>query len=210
MEHEMHEHHSMEHEMHEHHEHHNHSLVFELPRVLDAQVDDRAMETFVLAYENLQPAILVPPFTFVGCRNINQEPTLSNITLMVNPEDEGQLIVEMDIEIDLLLGIRDINNVNGTAEATIIVHEAFLVDRPMESKFPFSFAAMVAAQCAGGSFADDGSLAVNLCLLIIVKMVVDVLVRIPIISIEPPRPMNSLINCDRFFDLPTYPDFFCK
>ena len=182
------------------------SLVFELPHVLDAQVDDRAMETFTLNYTNVLPTTLVPPYTFVSGRNINQEPILSNITITVNPEDNTQLIVDIDIEIDLLIVLHDANNLPGTADSTIIVHESFLVERPIESKFPFSFAAMTASLCAGGSFTVDGILTVNLCLQIIVKMVVDILVRVPIVCIENPRPMDSLLNCSRFFHLPNYPD----
>ena len=177
-------------------------------KIFDACIKQVQIENYTLNLTGFTPENPTYPLTFISARSTSGGATISGVSVDRLVDKQGCARVQATVNIPVEVAYTDANGIEGVADATISIAQDVLLFVPAPSIMPFKVECEGSAVCAEGAFTgNDGTLLVNACLTVILKVAIDVELLIPSYGYcaIPPAQDYSKEVCAGFFELPLYP-----
>ncbi|MDE7301527.1 MAG: hypothetical protein K2N47_05090, partial [Clostridia bacterium] len=147
------------------------------------------------------------PITFISARSTGAGAVLSSSSIERLADKNGCARVQATVQIPVEVAYTDANGVEGVAEGTVTFSEDVLLYVPAPSIMPFRVVAEASCVAAEGTIAEGGTVTLDMCVTVILKVAIDVELLIPSYGYcaIPPAQDYSKEVCAGFFELPLYP-----
>ena len=182
-------------------------VCIQAEKIFDAGIKQTQLTGYTLTLENIQPATVVYPLTFVSARSMTAEATVSNLTID-RQADKNCARVQATVSAPVEVLYTDAAGVDGSATATVSLPQDVLLYVPAPSIMPFTVSAVVSIVAPDAVFdATNNTFTANLCVTVILKVSMPVEILIPTYGYcaIPPMQEYSQEVCAGFFELPLYP-----
>ncbi len=182
-------------------------VCIQAQKIFDACIKQIQLDNYTLTLTDFTPAEPTYPLTFISARSLTSTGDITSINIDRLPDRPGCARVQAGIGIPVEVLFTDANGAEGSARAIINVNEDVILFVPQPSIMPYRATAEVSAVCAEGRFNEDGTLSVNACITVILKIAIDVEILVPsygYCAIPPAQDYTQEV-CAGFFELPLYP-----
>jgi hypothetical protein len=146
------------------------------------------------------------PLTFVSCSS-GGEATIRN--LVVDRFNDRPCFARVSGNVDIPVTVNYVDSAGVAGVGTGTVTEPFdvVLYVPQPSIVPYTVEATAYAICSNGSYVDDNTFTIDMCISLIIRVVVDAEMLIPTYGYcqIPPCQEYTQDVCSDFFDLPLYP-----
>ena len=177
-------------------------------KVFDACMQQSQLTDIVLNITNLTPANPTYPLTFISAKSMVSQGTISNLLIEPLNERPNSARVRADVTIPVSVAYTDANGVEGVATSTVVVTKDVILNVPSASIMPYNVEAVVSLVSTQGTYTDLNQFAIDACVSIMIKIVMEVELLIPSYGYAaiPPCQEYTQEVCAGFFELPMYPE----
>ena len=182
-------------------------VCIQAEKIFDAGIKQTQLTGYTLTLENIQPATVTYPLTFVSARSTSSAATVTNLVID-RQADKNCARVQATVNATVEVLFTDANGVDGTATATVSLPQDVLLYVPAPSIMPFTVSAVVSIVAPDATFdATSETFSANLCVTVILKVSMPVEILVPTYGYcaIPPAQEYSQEVCAGFFELPLYP-----
>ena len=182
-------------------------VCIQVEKIFDAGIKQTQLTNYVLTLEDITPATITYPLTFVSARSVTAEATVTDLTID-RLADKPCARVQANVSIPVEVLFTDANGVDGTATATVTMPQDVLLYVPAPSVMPFTLRALVSAVVPDATFdATNNTFVAQVCVTVILKIAMPVEMLVPSYGYcaIPPLQEYSQEVCAGFFELPLYP-----
>ena len=182
-------------------------VCIQAEKIFDAGIKQTQLTGYTLTLENIQPATVTYPLTFVSGRSLSADATVTNLTID-RQADKNCARVQATVSAPIEVLFTDANGVEGTATATVTLPQDVLLHVPAPSIMPYSILAVVSIVAPDATWdATSETFTANLCVTVILKVSMSVEILVPSYGYcaIPPVQDYSQEVCAGFFELPLYP-----
>ena len=182
-------------------------VCIQAEKIFDAGIKQTQLTGYTLTLEDIEPATVTYPLTFVSARSLSADATVSNLVID-RQADKNCARVQATVSAPIEVLFTDANGVEGRATATVSLPQDVLLFVPAPSIMPFSVRAVVSIVAPDATFdATNNTFVANLCITVILKVSMPVEMLIPTYGYcaIPPAQEYSQEVCAGFFELPLYP-----
>ncbi len=182
-------------------------VCIQAEKIFDAGIKQTQLTGYTLTLENIQPATVTCPLTFVSGRSLSSDATVTNLTID-RQADRNCARVQATVSAPIEVLFTDANGVEGTATATVTLPQDVLLHVPAPSIMPYSILAVVSIVVPDATWdATSETFVANLCVTVILKVAMSVEILVPSYGYcaIPPVQDYSQEVCAGFFELPLYP-----
>ena len=182
-------------------------VCIQAEKIFDAGIKQTQLTGYVLTLEDLDPADVTYPLTFVSARSTGAEATVTNLVID-RQADKNCARVQATVNAPVEVLFTDANGVEGTATATVALPQDVLLYVPAPSIMPFTVRAVVSIVAPDATFdATNNTFVASLCVTVILKVAMPVEILVPSYGYcaIPPVQEYSQEVCAGFFELPLYP-----
>ncbi len=176
-------------------------------KIFDAGIKQTQLTGYTLTLEDIEPATITYPLTFVSARSLTSEATVTNLVID-RQADKNCARVQATVTAPVEVLFTDANGVEGTATATVSLPQDVLLYVPAPSIMPFTVRAVVSIVAPDATFdAENNTFTASLCVTVILKVSMPVEILVPTYGYcaIPPAQEYSQEVCAGFFELPLYP-----
>jgi len=182
-------------------------VCIQAEKIFDAGIKQTQLTGYTLTLENIEPATVTYPLTFVSARSQTAAATVTNLVID-RQADKNCARVQATVTAPVEVLFTDANGVEGTATATVSLPQDVLLFVPAPSIMPFSVQAVVSIVAPDATFdATNNTFVASLCVTVILKVSMSVEILVPSYGYcaIPPAQEYSQEVCAGFFELPLYP-----
>ena len=182
-------------------------VCIQAEKIFDAGIKQTQLTGYTLTLENIEPATVTYPLTFVSARSQTAAATVTNLVID-RQADKNCARVQATVTAPVEVLFTDANGVEGTATATVSLPQDVLLFVPAPSIMPFSVQAVVSIVAPDATFdATNNTFVASLCVTVILKVSMPVEILVPSYGYcaIPPAQEYSQEVCAGFFELPLYP-----
>ena len=182
-------------------------VCIQAEKIFDAGIKQTQLTGYTLTLEDIEPATVVYPLTFVSARSTSAEATVTNIVI-ARQADKNCARVHATVSAPVEVLFTDANGVEGTATATVTMPQDVLLYVPAPSIMPFTVRAVVSIVAPDATFdGTNNTFVASLCVTVILKISMPVEILVPTYGYcaIPPLQDYSQEVCAGFFELPLYP-----
>lgn len=182
-------------------------VCIQVEKIFDAGIKQTQLTGYVLTLEDITPATVTYPLTFVSARSVTAEATVTDLTID-RIADKPCARVQANVSIPVEVLFTDAEGVDGTATATVTLPQDVLLYVPAPSVMPFTLRALVSAVVPDATFdATNNTFVAQVCVTVILKIAMPVELLVPAYGYcaIPPLQEYSQEVCAGFFELPLYP-----
>ena len=184
-------------------------VCIQVKKVYDAclqqeQLDDVRVTLHCIRPQSPTPT---PPFKFVSCRSTEVKGVLRDVRIDPIPNREHFARVRATVEIPIEVVFLDANDNEFTGTAFITVRKDVILFVPDDSVIPFFVDNIVSAICVLGTWINDNTFEITVCVTVILKIVAEVDLLVPAFGFCRIPPCEEFAEniCDEFFSLPIFP-----
>ncbi len=182
-------------------------VCIQAERIFDACIKQSQVENYALTLENITPATVTYPLTFISARSTESAATVTNLVID-RQTDRPCARVQGTVSVPVEVLFTDSDGTDGSATGTVSLPIDVLLYVPAPSIMPFNVRAVVSAVAPEGTYnADTQGFTVSICATIIIKIAMSVEILVPSYGYcaIPPAQEYSQEVCAGFFELPLYP-----
>ncbi len=182
-------------------------VCIQAEKIFDAGIKQTQLTGYTLTLEDVEPATVVYPLTFVSARSMTAEATVTNLVID-RQADKNCARVQATVTAPVEVLFTDANGVEGSATATVSLPQDVLLYVPAPSIMPFTVRAVVSIVAPDATFdATNNTFVASLCVTVILKVSMPVEILVPSYGYcaIPPAQEYSQEVCAGFFELPLYP-----
>lgn len=182
-------------------------VCIQAEKIFDAGIKQTQLTGYTLTLEDIEPATITYPLTFVSARSLTSEATVTNLVID-RQADKNCARVQATVTAPVEVLFTDANGVEGTATATVSLPQDVLLYVPAPSIMPFTVRAVVSIVAPDATFdAENNTFTASLCVTVILKVSMPVEILVPTYGYcaIPPAQEYSQEVCAGFFELPLYP-----
>ncbi len=182
-------------------------VCIQAEKIFDAGIKQTQLTGYTLTLENIQPATVTYPLTFVSARSTSSTATITNLVID-RQADKNCARVQATVNGTVEVLFTDANGVEGSATATVSLPQDVLLYVPAPSIMPFTVSAVVSIVAPDATFdATSETFTASLCVTVILKVSMPVEILVPTYGYcaIPPVQEYSQEVCAGFFELPLYP-----
>ena len=182
-------------------------VCIQAEKIFDAGIKQTQLTGYTLTLEDIEPATITYPLTFVSARSLTSEATVTNLVID-RQADKNCARVQATVTAPVEVLFTDANGVEGTATATVSLPQDVLLYVPAPSIMPFTVRAVVSIVAPDATFdAANNTFTASLCVTVILKVSMPVEILVPTYGYcaIPPAQEYSQEVCAGFFELPLYP-----
>lgn len=183
-------------------------IAVQVTKVFDACLYQAQLENYRLTVSNFNPANPAFPLTYISAYSTNAPAQVSNLVITRFDDRPNFARVQADINVPVVVTYTDANGVTGTATATVTISQDVIMYVPQPSITPINVVAFANVSSTIGTFVDESTFRVTLCVTLILKVVADVDVIIPSYGYTPIPPCTPFTGdevCPGMFEMPLYP-----
>ncbi len=182
-------------------------VCIQAEKIFDAGIKQTQLAGYTLTLEDIEPATVVCPLTFVSARSLTADATVCNLVID-RQADKNCARVQATVSIPVQVLYTDDTGVDGSATATVSVPIDVLLYVPSPSIIPFTLNAVASVVAPEATYnAETQGFTASLCVTIILKIAMPVEILVPSYGycVIPPAQEYSQEVCAGFFELPLYP-----
>ena len=182
-------------------------VCIQAEKIFDAGIKQTQLAGYTLTLEDIEPATVVYPLTFVSARSLTAEATVTGLVID-RQQDKRCARVQGTVTIPVEVLYTDANGVDGSATGTVSIPVDVLLYIPAPSIIPFSVSAVASVVAPEGTFVSvTEGFTVSLCVTVILRVSMPVEILVPSYGycVIPPAQEYSQEVCEGFFELPLYP-----
>ena len=182
-------------------------VCIQAEKIFDAGIKQTQLTGYTLTLEDLEPATVTYPLTFVSGRSLTADATVTGLTID-RQADKNCARVQATVTAPIEVLFTDANGVEGSATATVSLPQDVLLYVPAPSIMPFTVRAVVSIVAPEATFnAENNTFTASLCVTVILKVSMPVEILVPSYGYcaIPPAQEYSQEVCAGFFELPLYP-----
>ena len=183
-------------------------IAVQVTKVFDACMYQAQVENYRLTVSNFNPESPAFPLTYISAYSTNSPAQISNLVITRFDDRPNFARVQADVNVPVIVTYTDANGVTGTATATVTINQDVIMYVPQPSITPINVTAFANVSSTIGSFVDENTFTVTLCITLILKVVADVDVIIPSYGYTPIPPCTPFTGdevCPGMFEMPLYP-----
>ena len=183
-------------------------IAVQVTKVFDACLYQAQLENYRLTVSNFNPANPAFPLNYISAYSTNAPAQVSNLVITRFDDRPNFARVQANINVPVVVTYTDANGVTGTATATVTISQDVIMYVPQPSITPINVVAFANISSTIGSFVDESTFRVTLCVTLILKVVADVDVIIPSYGYTPIPPCTPYTGdevCPGMFEMPLYP-----
>jgi len=183
-------------------------IAVQVTKVFDACMYQAQIENYRLTVSNFNPANPAFPLNYISTYSTNAPAQVTNLVITRFDDRPNFARVQADINIPVIVTYTDANGVTGTATATVTINQDVIMYVPQPSIVPVNVVAFANVSSTIGSFIDESTVNITLCITLILKVVADVDVIIPsygYTAIPPCTPFTGDEVCPGMFEMPLFP-----
>lgn len=176
-------------------------------KIFDAGIKQTQLTGYVLTLENIEPATVTYPLTFISARSVSADATVTGLSID-RQADKNCARVQATVTAPIEVLFTDAEGVEGSATATVSLPQDVLLYVPAPSIMPFTVKAVVSIVAPDATFdATNNTFVASLCVTVILKVSMPVEILVPTYGYcaIPPVQEYSQEVCAGFFELPLYP-----
>ena len=176
-------------------------------KIFDAGIKQTQLTGYVLTLENVEPATVTYPLTFISARSVSADATVTGLSID-RQADKNCARVQATVNAPIEVLFTDAAGVEGSATATVSLPQDVLLYVPAPSIMPFTVKAVVSIVAPDATFdATNNTFVASLCVTVILKVSMPVEILVPTYGYcaIPPVQEYSQEVCAGFFELPLYP-----
>jgi hypothetical protein len=176
-------------------------------KIFDAGIKQTQLTGYVLTLENIEPATVTYPLTFISARSVSADATVTGLSID-RQADKNCARVQATVNAPIEVLFTDAAGVEGSATATVSLPQDVLLYVPAPSIMPFTVKAVVSIVAPDATFdATNNTFVASLCVTVILKVSMPVEILVPTYGYcaIPPVQEYSQEVCAGFFELPLYP-----
>ncbi len=176
-------------------------------KIFDAGIKQTQLTGYVLTLENIEPATVTYPLTFISARSVSADATVTGLSID-RQADKNCARVQATVTAPIEVLFTDAAGVEGSATATVSLPQDVLLYVPAPSIMPFTVKAVVSIVAPDATFdATNNTFVASLCVTVILKVSMPVEILVPTYGYcaIPPVQEYSQEVCAGFFELPLYP-----
>ena len=176
-------------------------------KIFDAGIKQTQLTGYVLTLENIEPATVTYPLTFISARSVSADATVTGLSIDRQAE-KNSARVQATVNAPIEVLFTDAAGVEGSATATVSLPQDVLLYVPAPSIMPFTVKAVVSIVAPDATFdATNNTFVASLCVTVILKVSMPVEILVPTYGYcaIPPVQEYSQEVCAGFFELPLYP-----
>ena len=176
-------------------------------KIFDAGIKQTQLTGYVLTLENIEPATVTYPLTFISARSVSADATVTGLSID-RQADKNCARVQATVNAPMEVLFTDAAGVEGSATATVSLPQDVLLYVPAPSIMPFTVKAVVSIVAPDATFdATNNTFVASLCVTVILKVSMPVEILVPTYGYcaIPPVQEYSQEVCAGFFELPLYP-----
>ena len=176
-------------------------------KIFDAGIKQTQLTGYVLTLENIEPATVTYPLTFISARSVSADATVTGLSID-RQADKNCARVQATVNAPIEVLFTDAAGVEGSATATVSLAQDVLLYVPAPSIMPFTVKAVVSIVAPDATFdATNNTFVASLCVTVILKVSMPVEILVPTYGYcaIPPVQEYSQEVCAGFFELPLYP-----
>jgi len=182
-------------------------VCIQAEKIFDAGIKQTQLTGYTLTLEDLEPATVTYPLTFVSGRSLTAYATVTGLSID-RQADKNCARVQATVTAPIEVLFTDANGVEGSATATVSLPQDVLLYVPAPSIMPFTVRAVVSIVAPEATFnAENNTFTASLCVTVILKVSMPVEILVPSYGYcaIPPAQEYSQEVCAGFFELPLYP-----
>ena len=182
-------------------------VCIQAEKIFDAGIKQTQLTGYTLELEDIEPATVTYPLTFVSARSTSAEATVTNLVID-RQADKNCARVQATVTAPVEVLFTDAAGVEGSATATVSLPQDVLLYVPAPSIMPFTVRAVVSIVAPDAVFdATNNTFTASLCVTVILKVSMPVEILVPTYGYcaIPPVQEYSQEVCAGFFELPLYP-----
>ncbi len=182
-------------------------VCIQAEKIFDAGIKQTQLTGYTLTLEDIEPATVTYPLTFVSARSLSADATVTNLVID-RQADRNCARVQATVTAPIEVLFTDANGVEGSATATVSLPQDVLLYVPAPSIMPFTVRAVVSIVAPDATFdATNNTFVASLCITVILKVSMPVEILVPSYGYcaIPPAQEYSQEVCAGFFELPLYP-----
>ena len=184
-------------------------VCIEVKKVYDSCMQQDRLEDVSICVKNIHPKCVTPqePLTFVSCRSKSTKGRMVNLEIERITSRENFARVKVTVIIPIEVVFTDVTGAEFVGTAQVKVNKDVILYVPNESIIPVEIDNLVSAICVTGTWTDDTSFDITICVTVILKVIANVNLLIPaygFCSIPPCEEFAENV-CDEFFSLPIFP-----
>ena len=183
-------------------------IAVQVTKVFDACLYQAQLENYRLTVSNFNPENPAFPLTYISAYSTSAPAQVSNLIITRFDDRPNFARVQADINIPVIVTYTDANGVTGTATATVTISQDVIMYVPQPSIVPVNVIAFANVSSTIGTFVDESTFSVSLCVTLILKVVADVDVIIPSYGYTPIPPCTPFTGdevCPGMFEMPLFP-----
>lgn len=184
-------------------------VCIQVKRVYDSCLQQEQLENVRLTLTDICPATtdFCPPLTFISCRSCQSRGIIRHLMIdrLEDRPNFARVRACVDIPLDVLF--EDCNGKKGSGYAVLTIKKDVILYVPDESIIPFTAEAIASAICVSGTYVNDFTFSVTICVTVIIKIVAEVELLVPsygFCKIPPCEEFGDNV-CEEFFGLPIFP-----
>ncbi|MCI5497597.1 MAG: hypothetical protein MR412_03305 [Firmicutes bacterium] len=176
-------------------------------KVFDACMKQIQMDGTQVILTNQQPQNPTAPLTFVGCTTLTENVTITNLVVDRFEDKPCFARVTGNVSVPITVNYTDNNSTAGSGTGIVTIPIDVVLYVPQPSIIPYQVTAFANAICSGGRFVEGSTFAIDPCITLIIRVVVDAELLIPTYGYcqIPPCQDYTQDVCSGYFDLPLYP-----
>ncbi|MEG1500192.1 MAG: hypothetical protein RR400_03925, partial [Clostridia bacterium] len=131
-----------------------------------------------LVCTNFNPPAPVQPLTYISIQESNLAPTISNLSITRLQDRPNFATVSYTLSIPVVITYRDANSTIGTCNSAFVVNKSCVLFVPQPAFYPATVDVTAELKGLVGTYSGNNTFTVDICLLVITKIVgkVDLLV----------------------------------
>lgn len=183
-------------------------IAVQVTKVFDACLYQAQVENYRLTVSNFNPENPAFPLTYISAYSTNAPAQVSNLVITRFDDRPNFARVQADVNVPVIVTYTDANGVTGTASATVTLSQDVILYVPQPSITPINVTAFANVSSTIGTFVDENTFNVTLCITLILKVVADVDVIIPSYGYTPIPPCTPFTGdevCPGMFEMPLFP-----
>lgn len=182
-------------------------VCIEANKVIDMCMRQEVLQDVLITLDNITPANLTPPFTFISAKSIPDGATVNNLNVAEFQDGTCNSRISCDVSIPIQVYFVDSTNTQASAIATISVPRDVILHTSAPSVMPYEIRATAALISNQGTYTQDNTFTINACLTVILKVVMQVHLLVPSYGYAyiPPCVEYTQDSCEGLFDIPLYP-----
>ena len=183
-------------------------IAVQVTKVFDACMYQAQIENYRLTVSNFNPANPTFPLNYISTYSTNAPAQVTNLVITRFDDRPNFARVQADVNVPVIVTYTDANGVTGTATATVTINQDVIMYVPQPSIVPINVIAFANISSTIGSFINETTFNVTLCITLILKVVADVDVIVPsygYTAIPPCTPYTGDEVCPGMFEMPLFP-----